>query len=83
MNYENGQMHRVIVYEEKCFFASLFRNNSKTAETILIKKIGRNYGVLVYKKAQIREHQKNHIFRDINCFVKMSFNTLPITLKLV
>ena len=42
------------------------------AETILIKKIGRNHGISVYKKALISEHRKNDIFRDYNCFVKMS-----------
>ena len=54
------------------FFPSFFRNISKTAETILIKKIGRNHGISVYKKALISEHRKNYIIRDNNCFVKMS-----------
>ena len=54
------------------FFLLLFRNISKTAETILIKKIGRNHRISVYKKALISEHRKNDIFRDNNCFVKMS-----------
>ena len=54
------------------FFPSFFQNISKTAETILIKKIGRNHGILVYKKALINEHRKNDIFRDINYFVKMN-----------
>ena len=54
------------------FFASFFPNISKTAKTILIKKIGRNHGISVYKKALINEHRKNYIFRDNNCFVKMS-----------
>ena len=49
-----------------------FRNISKTAETILVKKIGRNHGISVYKKALISKHRKNYIFRDINYFVKMS-----------
>ena len=62
----------VIVHEKSGFFASFFRNISKTAETILIKKIGRNHGISVYKKALISEHRKNYIFRDNNCFVKMS-----------
>ena len=44
----------------------------KTAETILIKKIGRNYGISLYKKALISEHRKNYIFRDNNCVVKVS-----------
>ena len=62
----------VIVHEKSDFFASFFRNISKTAETILIEKIGRNNGIAVYKKALISEHRKNFIFRDNNCFVKMS-----------
>ena len=57
----------VIVYEKSGFFALFFRNISKTAETILIKKIGRNQGVLVYVKAQISEHRKDFNSRD-NCF---------------
>ena len=48
----------VIVHEKSVFF----RNISKTAETILIKKIGRNHGISVYKKALINEHRKNYIF---------------------
>ena len=54
------------------FFAYFFRNISKTAEIILIKKIRRNHGISVYKKALISEHQKNYNFWDNNCFVKMS-----------
>ena len=56
---------------KKVVFASFFRNISKTAETIWIKKIGRNHGISVYKKAFISEHRKNYVFRDINYFVKM------------
>ena len=48
------------------FFVSFFQNVSKTAETILIKIIEPNHGVLVYKKALISEHQKKYILRDIN-----------------
>ena len=40
-------------------------------ETIWIKKIKRSHGVLLYKKALLREHKKNYILRDINYFVKM------------
>ena len=65
------------------FFPSFFRNISKTAETILIKKIGRNHGISVYKKALISKHQKNYIFRDNNCFVKMSVGQLVRTLPIV
>ena len=42
---------------------------------MLIKKIGRNHDISVYKKALISEHRKNYIFRD-NCFVKMSVSLL-------
>ena len=49
------------------------------AETISIKKIGRNHGISVYKKALISEHRKNYIFRDNNCFAKMSVGLLVST----
>ena len=52
------------------FFASFFRNISKTAQNILIKKIGQNHGIMVYKKPRISEHRKTYIFRDINYFVR-------------
>ena len=54
------------------FLPLFFRNISKTAETILIKKIRRNHGISVYKKALKSEHRKNDICRDNICFVKMS-----------
>ena len=54
---------------KKCYFCFAF---SKTAETILIKIIGRNQGISVYKKALISKQRKNDIFRDNKCFVKMS-----------
>ena len=57
-------------------FPSFFRNISKTAEIILIKKIGQNHSISLYKKALISERRKNYIFRD-NCFVKMSVSLLP------
>ena len=66
----------VIVHENSGFIPSFFRNISKTAETILIKKIGRNHGISDYKKAQISGHRKNYIFRDNKCFVKMSVSLL-------
>ena len=66
----------VIVHEKKVFFASFFRNISKTAQTILIKKIGQNHGISLYKKALLSEHRKNYIFGDNNCFVKMSTSLL-------
>ena len=42
----------------------LLQNISKTAETILLKKIVQNHGISVYKKALKSEHRKNYIFRD-------------------
>ena len=62
----------VIVHEKSGFFLRFFQISKKTAETILIKKIGRNHGISVYKKALIRDHRKNYIFQDNNCFVKIS-----------
>ena len=64
----------IVIAHEKSgvFFASFFQNISDTAETILIKKIGRSHAILLYKKALISEHRKNYIFRDINNFVKLS-----------
>ena len=59
-------------WKKCCFFASFFRNISKTAENIFKKKKKkneRNHGVLVYKKAPISEHCKNYILRDINYFL--------------
>ena len=53
------------------------------AETILIKRIKRNHGISVYKKALISEHRKNYIFRDNTCFVKMSINLLVSMLILL
>ena len=54
----------VTVHEKKQFFASFFRNNSKTAETILIKKIGRNHGISVYNKA-LKVNIEKMIFFEI------------------
>ena len=48
----------VIVHEKGVFSSSFYRNISKRAETILTKKVGRNHGILVYKKALISEHRK-------------------------
>ena len=36
---------------KKWLFTSFFRNMSKSAQTVLIKKIGRNHGTSVYIKA--------------------------------
>ena len=52
------------------FFASFFQNISKTAQTILIKKIERNHGISVNKNALTSKQGKNYIFHDINYFVK-------------
>ena len=60
------------MHEKSGFLPSFFQNVSKTAETILFKKIGLNHGISVYKKALISEHRKIYIFRDINYFDKMS-----------
>ena len=54
----------VIVHEKGGFLASFLRNISKTAETILIKKIGRNHGISVYKKA-LKVNIENIIFFEI------------------
>ena len=67
---------------KKWFFACFFRNISKTAEIILIKKIGRNHGISVYRKSLVSEHHKNYIFRDINYFFKMSVSKLVYTLPI-
>ena len=62
---------------KKVFFASFFfRNISKTAKTILLKKIERNYRILVYKKTLMSEHQKIYILRDINDFINTSVSML-------
>ena len=68
----------IVIVHEKCFFffASFFQNISKMAGTILMKKIGRNHGISVYKKALISEHRKKYIFQDNICFVKMSVSLL-------
>ena len=69
---EYGQVLFVIVHEKSVvFFSSFFRNISKTAETILCKKIERNHGGVLQKN-----HWKNYTFRNINCFVKMSVSKL-------
>ena len=65
--------------EKVVFLLLFFRNISKTAEIILIKKIGRNHGISVDKKTPISEHGKNYIFRDNNCFVKISVSLLVCT----
>ena len=66
----------IIVHEKSVFFLpSFFRNISKTAETILIKKkklAETMHDISVYKKSLISEHRKNFFFQDNNCFVKIS-----------
>ena len=66
----------IIVYRKSGYFASFFQNISKMAETIFIKKVGRNHDISAYKKSLISDHGKNYILRDSNCFVKMSVSTL-------
>ena len=70
---EYGQVHIIIVHEKSVvfFFGSFFRNISKTAETILIKKLGETMAFRSTKKTLISEDGKNYNFRDNNCFVKM------------
>ena len=67
-----GQVLKSCMKKVGFFLLLFFRNISKTAEMILIKKIGQNHGIPVYKKSLIRDPRKNYIFRDNNCFVKMS-----------
>ena len=69
-------MVAIVIVHEKSVFLLFFRNISKTAETILTKKIGRNHGFSVYKKALVSEHQKNYMYRDKNCFVKLFVSLL-------
>ena len=64
------------------FFASFFRNISKTAETILVKKNWAKPWHFGPQKSLISEHQKNYIFRDNNYFVKMSASLLVRTLPI-
>ena len=68
---------KIVNVHEKSSFLLLFFEISKWAETTIfwLKKIGQNHDNSVYKKALKSEHQKNYIFRDINCFVKMSVCT--------
>ena len=47
------------------FFASFFRNISKMAEASSITKIGRNHGILVYKKRVIKSDHRKIIFYEI------------------
>ena len=69
----------VIEHEKSVFLLLFFRNISKTAETVLIKKIGRSYDISVYKKAQISEHRKNDIFWTITVFSKCLLVSLCVT----
>ena len=62
VKYYNGTLKKC------CFFTSFFSKYLKSGWDYFDKKkkIGRNHGLLVYKKALISEHRKNYIFRDIN-----------------
>ena len=51
--------------KKSIFFSWVFRNISKTTETILIKKIEQTRGALVYKKVLMSEHRKNYKFFEI------------------
>ena len=68
--YRYGQVMQSCM--KKVVFLVLFfsRNISKTAETILIKKIGRNQGISVYKKALISEHRKIIFFEILIILAK-------------
>ena len=48
----------------------VWSNISKTAETILIKKIGRSHGISVYKNTLINEHRKIIFFEIITVLSK-------------
>ena len=58
------------------FLVLFFEISKKRLKLYFDKKIGRNHGISIYKKALISEHQKNYIFRDNICFVKMSVSLL-------
>ena len=58
-------------------FCLVFFEISQKRLKLLKKKIERNHCILLYKKAQMIEHRKNYILRDIGDFVKMSISTLP------
>ena len=65
--------NHLIMHEKMLlFFSSIFRNISKTADIILIKKIEQNHGVLLSKKVLMTKHRKNYILSDINYIVTMS-----------
>ena len=64
---------------KNCFVASFFRNISKTAETILIKKIGWNHGISVYKKVLISEHGKIIFFEILIILSKCLLVSLCVT----
>ena len=53
------------------FLLRFFRNISKTAESILIKKNCPKPGRFGLQKTIMNGHQKIYIFRDINCFDKI------------
>ena len=73
----------IVIVHEKCVFSFVFfRNISKTAERILLKKIERNHSILVYKKSLVIEHQKITFLRDIN-YLCLLFSKLSKAQKLV
>ena len=63
----------VIVHEKSVFFfASFFRNISKTRWNYFDKKNWAKPWHFGLQKALISDYRKNYIFRDNNCFVQMS-----------
>ena len=67
---------------KKWFFASFFQNILKTAETILIKNNWAKPWHFGLQKWSNKCTSKYYIFRDNNCFVKMSVSLLVCTLPI-
>ena len=72
----------VIVHEKSVFFffASFFRNILKNGWNILIKKIRRNHGISVYKKALVSEHRKIIFFEIITVLSKCRLVSLLVSM---
>ena len=66
----------IVIVHEKSFLLLFFKISQKRLKLFWLKKIGWNHGISEYKKALISKHWKNYIFRDNNCFVKMSGSLL-------
>ena len=69
-----GMVNIVIVPEKRVVFFASFEISQKRLKLFISikKKIGRNHGISIYKKALISEHRKSYILRNNNCFFKMS-----------